>query len=183
MTTADRREYSRKYYIKHREALLAKQNCYHAQHRDECLVRMARNRVMRGVPTMSENKSCSLYLGCHVAERVLTKVFKDVDVMPRGNPGYDFICGRGYKVDVKSSCVNGMGGWKFDIGRNVIADYFLCLSFDNRKALTPLCVWLIPGTDINHLISASIAPSTLSKWSQYELDNIDDIVKCCDTLR
>ena len=53
---------------------------------------------------MSENKSCALYLGVHIAERVLAGIFNDVHVMPFGNPGYDFRCSKDYLVDVKAGC-------------------------------------------------------------------------------
>ena len=43
----------------------------------------------------STNKKSTNYLGCTIAEKVLSKVFKDVKVMSYGNPGYDFICSKG----------------------------------------------------------------------------------------
>ncbi len=54
---------------------------------------------------MSDNRECSSFLGCHIAEQVLSKTFKDVEIMPPSNPGYDFICNKGKKIDVKSSCL------------------------------------------------------------------------------
>jgi len=136
----------------------------------------------RGQLPMSENKECSMYLGVHVAERVLSQVFKDVKRMPITNPGYDFICNHGKKIDVKSSCFGKRGHWIFVIKHNTTADFFLCLAFDNRKDLTPLHVWLIPGDVVNHLGGASIRQGTLSKWDEYKLD-ISKVSTCCDTLR
>lgn len=52
-------------------------------------------RRKHGGLSMSENKSCSIFLGVHVAEKVLSRVFKDVKQMPTHNPGYDFVCNRG----------------------------------------------------------------------------------------
>lgn len=135
-----------------------------------------------GVKPMSENKECSAYLGCHVAERVLSKTFKDVEVMPRNHPGYDFICNKGKKIDVKSSCVRTVGGWMFMIKKNMVADYFLCLAFDNRYDLNPLYVWLIPSDKINHLVTAGISESTISKWNDYIID-VGKVVECCDKLK
>lgn len=131
------------------------------------------------------NPDCSTFLGVVVAERVLSKVFKNVQRMAQGNPGYDFICGKGFKIDVKGSCLRKkLEQWNFHIERNQEADYFLCLAFDNRKDLNPLHIWLIPGDVLNHLIGTSIARSTLEKWSKYELtDKLGDVLACCDTLK
>jgi hypothetical protein len=126
-------------------------------------------------------KGSSLYLGVHVAENVLSNVFKNVSRQPAGNPGYDFVCGKGYKVDVKSACVshkNSSPGWGFSINKNTTADYFLCLAFDNRESLGPQFLWLIPGSVVNHMKSLVIRECRLTKWSKYQLP-IDDVKKQC----
>lgn len=135
----------------------------------------------RGKRPYNENKECGMYLGVHVAERVLSYVFKNVKRMPIGNPGYDFICNQGKKIDVKSSCLQKDSRWSFQIKRNTTADYFLCISFNNREELTPLHAWLIPGNKLSHLKNASISPSTVSRWDAYKLD-ISKIITCCDTI-
>ena len=101
---------------------------------------------------MENNKSCSQYLGIHIAERILSHIFHNVEQMPYNNPGYDLICGNGYKIDVKSVChVKDIPNkWNFPIRRNKIPDYFLCLAFDNREDLNPKHIWLIPGHIINN---------------------------------
>ena len=143
-------------------------------------------RRAHGIKPASENKQCPSFLGVHIAERVLSKVFKDVKKMPPNHAGYDFICNRGKKIDVKSACTRtcdkSNNRWDFGINRNQIADYFLCLAFDNRENLNPLHIWLIPGHIVNHLKSATRAESTLSKWDKYKLD-IDKVVKCCDIIK
>lgn len=135
-----------------------------------------------GYQPYNENKKCSSFLGVHVAERVLSHVFKNVERMPITNPGFDFICNKGKKIDVKSSCQHKPGKWAFSIKHNTIADYFLCLAFDNREDLNPLYAWLLPGSKFNHLTKASIRPSTIRKWDEYRLD-ISKISDCCDSLR
>ena len=71
------------------------------------------------------NPMCGAYLGIHIAERILSRIFKDVEVMPNGNPGYDFICNHGKKIDVKSACsIKGYHSWGFAIRCNIVADYF-----------------------------------------------------------
>lgn len=135
--------------------------------------------------TSQTNKSCSNYLGINIAEHVLSKVFKDVEIMPRNNPGFDFICNKGYKIDVKSSTLGGNGNtWSFAIKRNKTPDYFLCLSFDNIYNLTPQHVWLIPCEIVNNTVKISISKSTIKKWSKYELTNkLDDIIMCCNVMK
>jgi hypothetical protein len=142
---------------------------------------------LHGGKPMSQNKQCTSFLGCHVAEQVLSKAFKDVEIMPPSNPGYDFICNKGKKIDVKSSCIqsaNGRHGDKlqFSIKKNVVADYFLCIAFNNRDNLNPEYTWLIPGNKINHLTNFSVAISNTYYLDEYKID-ISRISKCCDVLR
>ena len=141
------------------------------------------NTRKHGVKPASENKKCSLFLGCHVAETLLSKVFKNVQRMPNGNPGYDFICNRNYMVDVKSSATGDNDGrWSFHITKNIVADYFLCLAFDNRDDLNPIYLWLMPSDVINHFVTLVIRKSDIYKWKQYELQ-IDDVISCCDKMK
>lgn len=136
----------------------------------------------KGVQPFDENPNCAQYLGVHVAERVLSHVFKDVKRMPMNNPGYDVICNQDKLVDVKSSCTQGGGGWSFRIRQNTVADFFLCIAFDNRENLNPLHVWMIPGSTVNHLTGLSISESTHHKWDEYRLDT-SKIAECCDSIR
>jgi hypothetical protein len=136
------------------------------------------------------NKNCATYLGVEISEKILANVFRNVKCMPTGNIGYDFVCGKGYKVDVKASCIhhsnvnNAWTHWSFRIHKNTIADYFLCIAFDNREDLNPLHIWLVPGVIVSHLKGASISPSTINKWSDYELTNkMDRIIKCCNIMK
>ena len=134
------------------------------------------------------NRNCSQFLGITVAEHVLSNVFKNVVRAPMGNRGFDFWCNNGFKIDVKSSCIrrkkikHSSDAWSFKIKRNEIADYFLCIAFDNREDLSPLHLWLIPGKDINTKLALSISASTLSKLDAYKLD-INKTITCCDAMK
>ena len=139
------------------------------------------NRKNGQIP-MDENKDCPSFLGVHITETLMRNIFKDVVMMPYGNPGYDMVCNKGWKVDSKSSCLNANGQWKFYIDRNVIADFFVCTAFDNREDLNVLHVWMIPGDVVNHLMSASIRPGTVHKWDQYKLD-INKASACCNEMK
>ena len=131
----------------------------------------------------TENPKCALFLGIHIAERILSNYFDDITRMPYGNPGYDYICKRGYKIDVKSSTMC-KDHWNFSIKRNKIADYFLCIAFDNRESLTPIHLWLIPGSIINQKSSINVYSKewSLSKWKQYE-KSLDKVMECCEKLK
>jgi len=132
------------------------------------------------------NKQCSTYLGITIAEKILSKIFKNVKVFPYGHKFYDFIYNNGYMIDVKASCKRKgrYKAWYFDIKHNKIANYFLCLAFDSRQSLNPKHIWLIPGEKINHLGGLSISESKLPKWEPYELTNkLNDVIACCNILR
>ena len=141
-----------------------------------------RSHRKQGQRPFYDNKECAQYLGVHVAERVLSLVFKDVKRMPMNNKGYDVICNHNKRIDIKSACLRKDGQWTFNIKRNTTADHFLCLAFDNREDLNPLHAWLIPGSKINHLKNASICQSTIRKWDEYSID-ISKISDCCDVIR
>ena len=116
---------------------------------------------------MSENKECTQYLGCHITNKIINKLFDNIELCEYGNPDYDFITHDGYKIDAKSSCKHRQGNWTFLIKRNKIADYFLCLAFDNKDNLNPEHIWLIPSYIMNDKQLISISESTLSKWDEY----------------
>lgn len=138
---------------------------------------------------MHLNKSCPQYLGIVIAEQLLSKIFKNIKQMPYSNIGYDFICNKGMKVDVKSSILhfdkrilNHKGKWDFLIKKNTIADYFLCIAFDNRTDKNPQHLWLIPSEKINHLQKLTISKNQTQKWSQYE-QPLEKTLECCDKLK
>lgn len=132
------------------------------------------------------NKDCSQWLGIEVAEKVLAAVFKNVQVMPENNRAFDFICGKGFKIDVKSSCrghyKNRNDRWSFNIKHNKVADYFLLLAFDSREDLNPEYIWLVPGNVINDKFAINISVTTTDKWKEYE-KSIDKVIVCCNTMK
>lgn len=135
------------------------------------------------------SKTSSAYLGVVIAEGVLSRYFEDVERMPYGNPGFDFICKRGFKIDVKSACLlkggnEKVGHWRFNINRNKTADYFLFLAFDDRTSLKPEHMWLVPGGDVNKRDSIYITCSqkVLEMWKKYEKP-IEKIALCCERMK
>ena len=178
-----KQKYDREYRQKHLEQCQKHDQEYRQKHREHHRNWAREYKHRMGIQhPMSENRNCASFLGVYVAERVLTKVFKNVERMPYSNPGFDFICGGGHNIDVKSACISVDGRWGFSINRNKIADYFLCIAFDNREDLNPLHAWLIPGKKVNHLKGASIRPHTIHKWDEYKLD-VEKVVACCNTMK
>lgn len=146
------------------------------------------NSYRHGSKPALENKSCSLYLGCVIAETILAHEFPGFVRMPPGNPDYDYDCPKGFTIDVKSSCryhpKAGSERWSFQIRKNKVANYFLCIAFDERKTLNPEHLWLIPGDVVNEKMAIRItdSPKSLSKWSQFERP-LDNVLNCCNKMR
>ncbi len=176
------KEYNKKKYLLNQKKALESQKKNYWLNRNKVLKLQRNKYYARGGQPMATNKDCSHYLGVHIAEGLVAKYFKNPVRMPMHNKGYDFICSNGYKIDVKSSVVTKSNQWLFSIKKNKIADYFLCLGFDNRRDLNLLHVWLFPGLIVNNKTGISSITSKISKWSQYEKP-IEDIKNCCETLK
>lgn len=138
---------------------------------------------------MEDAKDTASWLGVYVAERILSKLFDNIHRMPVNNPGYDFVCGRGFKIDVKSSCLHITPGrhprWLFHICQNTSPDYFLCLGFnEDRNNLAPLHIWLVPGRAVNKRVGLTITNHEvgLAKWAKYERPP-DKAIACCNVMK
>lgn len=68
------------------------------------------------------------------------------------------------------------------INRNTIADFFICVAFDNREDLNPLHIWMIPGSELNQKGKTSISLSRIHKWDKWKRD-INDAQLCCAELK
>jgi len=165
------REHQRLYVAENRDKINARQCLY-----------LKNNPPKKTGLSMSENKECPSYLGVHVNERLLKHYFNDVVMMPFGNPGYDFVCNNGWKIDAKSSATGDKGRWKFLINHNTTADYFFCVAYDNRKDLNIIHIWMLPGNEFNHMSTASISKNTVHKWTKYEKP-IDEMMMCCNDMK
>lgn len=164
-----------------------KNNRYAAQCKQCTISRIKNNQI--GISSIQgyKNKQCTTYLGVHVAEHLLSKVFSNVMRMPSGHKGYDFICGKGFKIDVKSSSLilatnSDTHHWFFTTKKNKVADYFALLAFDNRVSLTPLHFWIIPTDILNDKVTATISPTTTHKWKEFEKPT-DKIITYCNDIK
>lgn len=184
------KERNKKYCEEHKSEIKEKDAIYYENNREEILrknkIRYEKERMLQGKKSMYENKFCASYLGIVIAERLVRHLFKDVKVMPFGNPNFDFICNKGKKIDVKSSttCIrkNRSPSWSFNIDHNAVADFFILAAFDNIENLNPLHLWMIPGKELNHQGSANVALSRIHKWDECKMD-INDAQLCCAEMK
>lgn len=172
-----RSKQTKKYNRDHREERKEKQRIWYENG----------GRQKGGHLSMYENKLCASYLGIVIGERLIRHLFNDVQVMPFGFSGYDFICNKGKKVDVKTACItladeDKYPRWAFAINRNTAADFFILVAFDNLTDLNPLHIWMIPGQEINNQTKASISLSIVHKWDQWKRD-INDAQLCCSEMK
>jgi len=142
----------------------------------ECCRKYNRAReIKNGHISHDKNPSCSWYLGVALAEPILKRIFESATRMPPNTHAFDFVCGKGYHIDVKASRLLYSEGkyphWLFTIKRNYIPDFFLCVGYDSKlESPTLMHVWLIPSTIVSHLYGLAISESTITKWSIYEKD-------------
>ena len=122
-------------------------------------------------PSGSNPKSTQ-FLGITIAETLFKNISDPIQRMPPGFRGYDFISSEGKKVDVKAACIqynhNKYPCWQFRVKKNTVADFFACFAFENRKSLTPVHFWMIPGVIVNKKVILVISQSKLNMWSTYE---------------
>ena len=192
-----------KYWTKQEIKDLKENYFYYLDHKEEAEEKFQRNwnsisnnASLKKITSMKINKNCSIFLGCTVAERILSHVFKDVQRMPIRNKGFDFICNKGHKIDSKASCLNDDNIYMFDIKHNKIADYFLLIGFDDRENLNPQHIWLIKGDELMYQVKICRKLSdfesfpisnnykSLSKLLRYELtDKLKEVITYCDMLK
>lgn len=159
--------------------------------------RKKEQRWNRGVRSpMSENEDCAYYLGIHIAERLLSTIYQDVTRMPANYPYYDFICNKGYKIQVKARCIlkskHGYPRWEFKIDYNDVADYFILVAFDNRDNLNPMHIWLIGKNEIvrerkfyrRTSIVITNKPLLLLDLKKYEqIDKLEKLKEHCEEFK
>ena len=137
---------------------------------------------------IKENRKNSRFLGIYIAENAVVRLFEYAQKMPHYNVGYDIICPRGYRIDVKATVLSRYNIFNFHIGRNMIADYFVLVAFNNIIELKPLHLWIIKG-DENisgcpmrnlNILSILNEPDYLSIYQKYEkTDRLDKLKNIC----
>ena len=131
---------------------------------------------------MTKNKKCPQFLGISIGGHLCKHHFKDVEVMPRNRRGYDIVCNKGKKIDVKISCATFTENRKnqsfhFRIEKNKIADYFILIALDNGKDINILNLWIVPGHEVNNKSNITTSLKTMHKWNKWKRD-IKEIKIC-----
>ena len=96
------------------------------------------------------NEDCSIHFG-DFTENLMIQTFEDPIKMRHGNPGFDWICKEGYKIDNKGACLvyrECTSYFEFPIRCNNIADVFILSCWDNRDSLNPLNIFVFYKNDI-----------------------------------
>ena len=102
--------------------------------------------------------------------------------MPRNRRGYDIVCNKGKKIDVKISCAtfkenSENQSFHFRIEKNKIADYFILIALDNGNDLNILNLWIVPGHEVNNKSNITTSLKTMHKWNKWKRD-IKEIKIC-----
>lgn len=101
---------------------------------------------------MEVNEDCASWFGEYISQNYVMKTFEDPIKMPYGNPGFDWICKRGERIDHKGSCLicgnYGSPHWFFNIMYNNMSDWFILSAWDNRDSLSPMHVWMFHKNDM-----------------------------------
>jgi len=124
-----------------------------------------------GMPDpIKENRKDARFIGIYIAENSVSKLFEDTKQMRYGNPGYDIICKKGYKIEVKAATLARNNTLSFHLGKNKIADYFILIGFNNIIELKPLYLWIIKSDEI-------IRGSRLKDIDVLSISNETELVK------
>lgn len=144
---------------------------------------------------MEINERCTSHIGCIIGEdrtgkHILDIIFGDIEKMPYGYHGYDFICKRPreeflsryrqfklenkeYKIDVKISHLR-YEFWNYIIYHNNSADYFLLIGLGDKDN-TPQYILFIHGCEMIRgnkfwdRPSITIGKYYPSEFSKYEI--------------
>ncbi len=153
-----------------------------------------RHETGRQIPK-EDNPYCSAHFG-DFTENLMIRTFEGAIRMPYGNPGYDWTCKRGDKIDNKGVCC-GNRRYAFGIKYNDKTDWFILSAWDNRDSLTPLYVWAFHKNDIvkyrigNGYILKKFCdretftipdnPEGLKEFEKYEVsDRLDKLKELCN---
>lgn len=142
-----------------------------------------------GMPSpIKENRMDTRFLGVYIAENGINKIYEGSERMRINNQGYDIICPKGYKTDVKATVLNRYNEFNFAINKNKIADYFVLVAFNNIIELEPLHIWTVRGDDniyghpireISRLVILN-EPLQIHRYHKYEkLDKLETLKNIC----
>jgi len=156
--------------------------------------RIKESRWNKGISSpASENEDCNTYFGIYIAENYVMKTFEDPIKAPPNNPGFDWLCKNGKKIEHKAACLifdkYGNSKFHFPIEYNNIADYFILSGWNNREDLEPMYIWMYYKDDIvrgrkfwrRDSFPITNKPKYLEKLKEYEIkDKLDKLKELCN---
>ncbi len=140
------------------------------------------------VDPIKENRMDTRFLGIYIAENGINKIYDGSERMHINNKGYDIICPKGHKIDVKATVLNRYNIFNFAINKNKIADYFVLVGFNNIIELEPLHIWVIKGDEsiyghpINDLNKLAILNESnyIYRYQKYEkMNKLEELKNIC----
>jgi hypothetical protein len=141
-----------------------------------------------------DNPYCSAWFS-YIGEYYVMKTFEDPIPTLYGNPGFDWKCKKGEKIDHKGSCLHtyrGWTGWQFTVRWNNTADYFILSAWDNRYSLNPMHVWMFHKSDIvrgkefwkRDTLYITNTTNGLKQFEKHEVtDKLDKLKELCNNER
>ena len=178
----------RDYRKKNRERInKKKRNNYKKNHK----VFIKRERIRRrknGMLPWSQVKH--LRLGLYI-EQAIARMFGSVAEVTN-NPGVDFICPNGYKMQVKTSSLSKSKypSWYFNINENKIVDYFILVAVNHiddidKENFKHVHIWIMKGNVLNYKTGVSISPSRVYKWNEYSImkEYENKFINCCNVIK
>jgi len=138
---------------------------------------------------MKENRMNNKFIGIYIAENGIAKIYEESKRMPCNHPGYDIICPKGYKIDVKATVLSRYNTFCFGIQKNEVADYFILVGFNNIIELKPLHLWIIKsdenihGRPLKEFLSLKIIdePQYIQEYQKYEkLNRLEMLKSVCE---
>ena len=140
------------------------------------------------------NEDCSVHFG-DFTENLMIQTFEDPIKMPYGNPGFDWKCKNGDKIDNKGICLMCRGYspyFAFPIRCNNIADVFILSCWDDRNSLNPLHIFAFHKNDIVRgrkfckfeLFVITNTPKKLKELEKWEVtDRLNKLKEICNVLK
>lgn len=157
-----------------------------------------RKRWDRGVQRpIEEAKDCPAYFGVCIGEKYVSRTFDNPKMMPYGNPGYDWECKNGLKIQLECRCLSDNlwfnQQFKFThIDYNKVADVFILSGWKDRESLEPLLVLAFKKDDIvrgepfwmRDSLSITNSPEGLAEFKDFEVTNrLDKLKEMCKDIK
>ena len=134
------------------------------------------------------NSDCPPTFCDFIGENYVMKVIENPVRMPHNNPGFDWECSNGEKIDHKGTCLSFNRRWVFRIVYNNVASRFILSAWENVECSKPTHVWIFQRDQIvrgkrffrRGTFIVPNDPGSLKELEKYEVtDNIEKLKEVC----